>query len=56
MTNYFYVEDTLTLREMILSIPQHLQNIHHFPDNVNYKVCLVLPSMDVCWLNVKKIV
>jgi len=34
---FIFLGDTLTLREMILSIPQHLQNIHHFPDNVNYK-------------------
>lgn len=34
----FFLEDTLTLREMILSIPLHIQNIHVFPDNINYKV------------------
>jgi hypothetical protein len=32
----------VTLREMILSIPLHMQNIHEFPSNTNYKVPLLL--------------
>lgn len=35
---HFFPEDAVTLREMILSIPLHLQNIHIFPENTQYKV------------------
>jgi hypothetical protein len=35
-----YVGNTEKLKEMLLSIPLHMQNIHEFPENKHYKVCI----------------
>jgi hypothetical protein len=34
------VGNTEKLKEMLLSIPIHMQNIHVFPENKHYKVCI----------------
>jgi hypothetical protein len=45
-TTYFYiVGDTELLREMILSILLHVQNIHVFPQNKKYKVKKYFPRI-----------
>jgi len=45
--NCFVQGDEELLVEMVLSIPQHIQNIHHFPDNKKFKVCfcICVPSL-----------
>jgi hypothetical protein len=46
--------DAVRLREMILSIPQHMSNSHQFPENSSFKECshLQLPQTgrDKKWL------
>ena len=37
--NYFYEGDPQLLKEMLLSIPDHISNCHQFPDNKKYKGC-----------------
>jgi hypothetical protein len=51
--NFIMLGDPVLLREMILSIPLHMQNIHVFPNNTKFKQCshLQLPTgRDKKWL------
>jgi hypothetical protein len=41
---YFPSEDTELLKEMMLSIPLHLTNVHEFPGNKKYKVAYQISS------------
>jgi len=52
--NFLTVGDANKLREMMLSIPMHMQNLHVFPDNESFVQCshLALPQTgrDKKWL------
>jgi hypothetical protein len=54
------IVDPVLLREMVLSIPLHMQNINVFPDNLKFKQCshLQLPSTgrDKKWLQPNSLV